>query len=159
MAKTSVETTEHEDIRALIANRGEDEVRDILRRLLTEEIAQILRLPADRIPVDRSLYEIGMDSLMGVELALGIEKRFGIVLPLMALSEGPTIARIGERLTRQLLGQAGAEEAPPRTGEDARVDAMLAGMAAQHGIDASRDDLEQAAAALKRYPTAAGLAL
>jgi NADPH:quinone reductase-like Zn-dependent oxidoreductase/short-subunit dehydrogenase/acyl carrier protein/SAM-dependent methyltransferase len=134
-----------EDIHTLLANRSEAEVREILQHLLTEEIAQILRLPADRIPLDRSLYDIGMDSLMGVELVLGVEKRFGISLPVMALSEGPTISRITERLVQQLLGP----KAEASTDEDTRLKEVMEGMALQHGVEASEGDIEQALADLK----------
>ena len=143
-AGKAAESTDAGDIHALIAGHSEDEVRDILRQLLTDEIAQILRLPADRIPPDRSLYDIGMDSLMGVELVLGIEKRFGINLPVMALSEGPTIERISERLLRELLhGGEGNED------DDNPTLATLSSMAAQHGVEVSQDELAETASELK----------
>ena len=43
-----------------------------------------------------------MDSLMGMELVLAIEERFGVKLPVMALTEGANIVRIAERITDQL---------------------------------------------------------
>ena len=137
---------ETEDIHALIANHTEDEVREILQELLTKEIAEILRLPPERIPLDRSLYDIGMDSLMGVELVLGIEKRFGINLPVMALSEGPTITRITERLLKQLLHDGDTDVT---ASEDSQTIATLSSMAAQHGIETSTHDLDQAMTELK----------
>lgn len=155
--KSAADAAEGEDIHALIAGRNEDEIRQILQQLLTEEIAQILRLPAERIPVDRSLHDIGMDSLMGVELALGIEKRFGINLPLMALSEGPTIARVTDRLVGLLLNQNEAAETPPEAGQDARINEVMLGMAAQHGITARPEDMEHAAAEIRKHTASAGL--
>jgi acyl transferase domain-containing protein/NADPH:quinone reductase-like Zn-dependent oxidoreductase/acyl carrier protein len=140
---------EGEDIHALIENRSEAEVREILQRLLTEEIAQILRLPAERIPADRSLYDIGMDSLMGVELVLGIEKRFGINLPAMALSEGPNISRISDRLMQQLLRGEGDAEPGADSGED-RMKSVVAGLARQHGVEISSDEIEGTLADLQR---------
>lgn len=153
-AGSNSDSTAGEDIHALVANHSEAEVREILQRLLTEEIAQILRLPADRIPADRSLYDIGMDSLMGVELVLGIEKRFSINLPVMALSEGPTISRITKRLVQQLLGNA--EEAT--TDADTRMKDVMAGMAKQHGVEASSEEIEQALVDLKAKQYSAGSA-
>jgi len=153
-AGSNSDSTAGEDIHALIANHSEAEVREILQRLLTEEIAQILRLPADRIPADRSLYDIGMDSLMGVELVLGIEKRFSINLPVMALSEGPTISRITERLVQQLLGNT-EEETPDA---DTRMKDVMAGIAKQHGVEASSEEIEQVLADLKAKQYSAGSA-
>jgi NADPH:quinone reductase-like Zn-dependent oxidoreductase/short-subunit dehydrogenase/acyl carrier protein len=137
----------NESIHDLIANRSESEVREILQRLLTDEIAHILRLPAERIPPDRSLYDIGMDSLMGVELVLGIEKRFGINLPVMALSEGPTIARITERLIQQLMG---ATDEGSVNESDRKMKSVLANVARQHGVDASGEEIEQALLDIKQ---------
>jgi phthiocerol/phenolphthiocerol synthesis type-I polyketide synthase C len=37
---------------------------------------------------------MGLDSLMGVELVLALEARFGIRLPVMALSQSPTISKL-----------------------------------------------------------------
>ena len=48
------------------------------------------------------MYDQGMDSLMGMELVAAVEDRFGVNPPIMALSEGPTIARLVERIIRQL---------------------------------------------------------
>ncbi|MEJ5210694.1 MAG: F0F1 ATP synthase subunit delta, partial [Burkholderiales bacterium] len=42
-----------------------------------QEVAQILSLSVERIDPERPLHDLGMDSLMAVELALGLEKRFG----------------------------------------------------------------------------------
>ena len=39
---------------------------------------------------------------MGMELVLAIEERFGVKLPVMALTEGANIQRIAERITAQL---------------------------------------------------------
>jgi acyl transferase domain-containing protein/acyl carrier protein len=152
-AGSRAESDEAEDIRTLIAHRSEAEVQEILQRLLAEEIAQILRLPAERIPVDRSLYDIGMDSLMGVELVLGIEKRFGIHLPVMALSEGPTISRISARLAQQLLGSA---EAAVPADDDSRMKAVMAGIAVQHGVEAGSEEIEQALADLRQAQRSTG---
>jgi len=61
-----------------------------------------LHIAPERIADDRSLYDLGMDSLMGIELVSAVEVRFGVSLPIMALSEGPTVGRLVERIVRQL---------------------------------------------------------
>lgn len=149
--KPSKDSGSGEDIHALIANHSEEEVKEILQQLLIEEIAQILRLPAERIPVDRSLYDIGMDSLMGVELVLSIENRFGINLPMMALSEGPTIARITERLVQMLLHADTSQDGTATPADDdARMKDMLSSVAAQHGVTTNQEELDQVVADLKK---------
>ena len=93
---------DHEDIQTLIANLSATEVKDLVVDLLLDEIEQILRLPREKLDVERSIFDLGMDSLMGMELVLAIEERFGVKLPVMALTEGANITRIAERITAQL---------------------------------------------------------
>ncbi|WP_295390665.1 type I polyketide synthase [uncultured Thiodictyon sp.] len=101
-------------------------VVDILRR----ELAEILRLVPEKIEVTRSLYDMGMDSLMGVELITALDARLGIALPVMAVSEGPTIARLSERIVHQLRPSAVAEGAVATTDARAR---QVGQIAEQHG--------------------------
>lgn len=133
-----------EDIRSLLAGRSTDEMREIAAGLLANEVAQILQIPADRIDRSRSLYDLGMDSLMGMELVLGIEKRFGVALPVMALNEGPSIQRIAERLIGSLAEPAGVKS------EDAHLKDMVHSLAAQHSeaitpeqVDGTLDEMRQ----------------
>ncbi|NTV96861.1 MAG: SDR family NAD(P)-dependent oxidoreductase, partial [Thiobacillus sp.] len=142
---------ENEDIRALIGQLDEASARALVERLVSAEIADILRLPPERVPVDRSLYDIGMDSLMGVELVLGIEKRFGINLPTMALSEGPTVQRIAARLLQELHGPADAEPSA-----DARLKDMMADMARQHALEVDESELDTVLTDLRTYQATGG---
>ena len=101
MVKAS-DSDHFEDIQTLIANMGHDEIQNLVVDLLLDEIEQILRLPREKLDVERSIFDLGMDSLMGMELVLAIEERFGVKLPVMALTEGANIIRIAERITDQL---------------------------------------------------------
>jgi hypothetical protein len=77
-----------------------------------------------------------MDSLMGMELVLGIEKRFGVALPVMALNEGPSIQRIAERLSASLAAPE-AEKA-----EDAHLKEIVQSLAAQHAETVSSEQID-----------------
>ncbi len=101
MVKAS-DSDHFEDIQMLIANMGHAEIQDLVVDLLLDEIEQILRLPREKLDVERSIFDLGMDSLMGMELVLAIEERFDVKLPVMALTEGANILRIAERITEQL---------------------------------------------------------
>ena len=98
------------DLRELLANvragGGPGEGRG---PLLTEEVARITKLAASRIEPGRPLVELGMDSLMAVELRLAVEQRFGLSLPVLALSEGATLQALAGRVIKMLGG--GAEPA------------------------------------------------
>jgi acyl transferase domain-containing protein/NADPH:quinone reductase-like Zn-dependent oxidoreductase/acyl carrier protein len=70
---------------------------EALLSLLREEVARILRLPPEAVEPDRPLIDIGLDSLMALELRLGVEKRTGIELPLTTMG--------GNRSIRDLVGR------------------------------------------------------
>lgn len=72
--------------------------------MLQQEVGSILRLQPDKIAIERSLYDSGLDSLMGVELVAALEGRFGIQIPVMALSEGPTIVKLADRIITHVRG-------------------------------------------------------
>ena len=81
----------------------------LLKTVVAEEAARILRLPAGGIDPRRPLSEMGMDSLMAVELRLALESRLRIDLPLVSLTAGTSVASIAVRLGGAL--SAGAKNA------------------------------------------------
>ena len=91
-----------------------EEALALLKTVVAEEAAGILRLPVAGIDEFRPLSEMGMDSLMAVELRLALESRLRIDLPLMSLAEGTSVASIVKRL-------AGALSARPQPRELLRL--------------------------------------
>jgi acyl carrier protein len=71
---------------------------------LAQEIGQILRLPAEKIDHQKSVFELGMDSLMGMELAIAVEEHFAVKLPLMALAEGVNIDQLAVKIVELVKG-------------------------------------------------------
>jgi phthiocerol/phenolphthiocerol synthesis type-I polyketide synthase C len=67
-------------------------------------------LPAAGIDPLRPLSEMGMDSLMAVELRLALESRLRIDLPLMSLAEGTSVASIATRLANAVSARPHASE-------------------------------------------------
>jgi len=94
---------------------------------LKHSLSQILMLPADQIDADQSLYDLGFDSLMGVELITDIEERFCVLLPAMAISESPSITK----LTAKLLDRIGDGAEATDSSTTALTTAQVA---AQHGV-------------------------
>ncbi len=133
------------DFRALIAGKSSAEVTEIVRNLVAQEVAQILCIGVERIEPGRSLHELGMDSLMAVELALGLEQRFGIKLPVMILNESPTTDRVAARIVDNLLGGAEDAEAARDT-----VGALVENIARQHGETVTPEEIESLAADTRR---------
>ncbi|HXO90818.1 MAG TPA: SDR family NAD(P)-dependent oxidoreductase [Stellaceae bacterium] len=79
-----------------------EEALALLKTIVAEEAATILRLPAGGIDPLRPLSEVGMDSLMAVELRLALETRLRVDLPLVSLAEATSVASIAARLAGAL---------------------------------------------------------
>ena len=93
-----------------LAGLEADEALALLKSVIAEEAANILRLPAAALDPLRPLSEVGMDSLMAVELRLALENRLRINLPLMSLAEGTSVASIATRLANAVLSRPHANE-------------------------------------------------
>ena len=124
-----------QDVRRLLAALPEAELTATFIALLKNEVGEILRIAPDRIDENRLLYDIGFDSLMGVELATAVEARFGVRLPVMALSDTPTVAKLCVRIIALLTDSEGSEEEPAAAdiAEQARQ------IATQHADEAHAD--------------------
>lgn len=90
---------------------------------VSSETAKVLGLPVADVPVDRSLPSLGLDSLMAMELASGIEQSTGLRLPAMLMQDAPSIEQIAERLYARMMGNSA---------EEAESDAILDELARKH---------------------------
>ncbi len=121
---------ESQDIHHLLEELSDDELRTTFMEMIRVEVSEILRISPEKIDPRRSIYDMGLDSLMGIELIVAMESRFGIRLPVMALSESPTIERLAERI---LLHLRGTDEHQAPSYEDITSQLQLA--TRQHGIN------------------------
>lgn len=99
----------HENIKSILSSLSVEESVNLVAQLLAQEVGQILRLPAEKIDTQKSVFDLGMDSLMGMELAIAIEARFEVKLPLMALAEGATITKLAAKIVELLQTDHTAE--------------------------------------------------
>ncbi len=125
-------STQH--INLLLADLPDEELLDIFVNMLKQEVGEILRVSLEKIDAFKSLHLMGLDSLMGVELAVALESRFGIRLPVMALSESPSIDKLAVRILAQLRGK---EEADATAAEQAL--GQVRQVITQHAADVPED--------------------
>ncbi|WP_175478804.1 type I polyketide synthase [Rubrimonas cliftonensis] len=113
-----------ESLAAMIAGLDEAAAVRKLAGLFRAEAAIILRQPPEEVDPARPLAELGFDSLMGMELKLSAEEKFGATLPAIALADGATLTTLAARMVADLRagGGAGTE----------REDATLAALASRH---------------------------
>jgi acyl carrier protein len=83
--------------------------------MLKMEIGEILRIAPEKIDEHRVLHDLGFDSLMGVELGTAVETRFTVRLPVMALSDAPTVAKLATIILDRLSSAERSADQPQPT--------------------------------------------
>ena len=103
------------NIVALVARNTPDEARKIISGLIIDEIARVLRLPREDVARTTPLSEIGLDSLMAVELALGLEERFTLDAPLSTTASSFTVNELADHVIGLATGTVSEDDAIART--------------------------------------------
>ena len=127
---------ERDDIRDLIAGLPESEAHERVTGLLTEQVAKVLRLPAERLDPETSIYNLGMDSLMAVELHMAVEEQFNIHVPVMVVTEGVSIAQLAGRIAGQLRGRGATTPAAPESD-------LIRRLASRHGESLDTEEIDR----------------
>ena len=94
--------SEDGDLLGSLAKHPESERRKLIEDMMVTELATILRKPANRIDRNTPVQEIGVDSLMSMELAMVLENKFGLDFPLIALTDSLTIAALADKIHTML---------------------------------------------------------
>ncbi len=98
----------------------------MVHHALVSKVSHLLGIPEGQLPCDTPLLELGLDSLMAVELRNWIEAQMEINVPISVLMRGGTIVKLtkqvcdavdGEKESSQ--GNAGPEEVPAISSEQA----------------------------------------
>jgi phthiocerol/phenolphthiocerol synthesis type-I polyketide synthase C len=148
-------TESAQDLRHRLDGLAGDALATALTDIVRAEVAEILRIVPDRIEPGISLLDMGMDSLMAVELATSIEARLDIQLSALALSGGPTIESVVERIIRLLHP---AEDQAAAAAGNAALEATVLAVAEQHmgGGLSAENAAEIGAAVAAPLPLTAG---
>ena len=98
-----------------------------LRLYLKREIAQFLRVGEQTIPDDEDLIQLGMDSLISLDLFQRISRDLHIRIAPHEISAKPTVAAMAERFARDVgPAEESADRAAPPVSPDAAVEDALA---------------------------------
>jgi len=97
---------------------------NVIIQALQEVVGSVLRVKPDSLRPDQPLTDLGLDSLMGVEIENLIESSVGVALPPTSLLRARTIGQIATLITGHLGGGASASgPAAPVAAEDEAVSA------------------------------------
>ena len=120
----SVDERDSLDLRTLVATEPEDLVRKRVIAVIVEEIASVLRIPQAEVGSGKRLAEIGLDSLMAIELATALQDRLHLDSPLSGSVGAMTPAALAEHLIGFVRAESPDEDIrvaqalkrPPRRG-------------------------------------------
>jgi acyl transferase domain-containing protein/NADPH:quinone reductase-like Zn-dependent oxidoreductase/SAM-dependent methyltransferase/acyl carrier protein len=116
-----------------------------LQNHVREQLARVLDTSPSKIDVDTPLINLGLDSLMAVEIGHRVQSQLGISIPAVKFLEGMTTAGMAQYLIEHLCGTESAgiaraaaaaplqlRSAPPDTGDASR---RLIDLPPVHGSD------------------------
>ena len=89
-------------LRSILLNASPDERAEIAALAMAELIGETMRMPLDKIDLHVPLTEMGLDSLMALELQTGIQTRFGVECSILELQKGGDIAGLARTLMSQM---------------------------------------------------------
>lgn len=85
-----------------LAGKSVGEQQTLLSATITNIIAQVLRLPVGDMTPPARITDLGVDSLVAIEIKNRIQRDVGVDVALTALLEGPTVAALTGTLLAQL---------------------------------------------------------
>jgi acyl transferase domain-containing protein/NADPH:quinone reductase-like Zn-dependent oxidoreductase/aryl carrier-like protein len=107
------------DILAQLAQAPAEDRLALLVGFLSDQIVRVLALPAShQVDPQRSLMEMGMDSLMAMELRNRIQTALKVKVAVAALLKGPSIAQLAASVLADTALAAGPSEAPQAAFEE-----------------------------------------
>ncbi len=99
------------DVRKVVAEKSDEDAQRFLLELIVDEVTKILRQHPSEIDVTRPLDELGLDSLMALELRMSVENRVGVELPLVAITSVRNLHELSLRMLKDMR-EGTADETP-----------------------------------------------
>ena len=101
------------DWRSRIDAAAPAEKQAVISQAVREAVGSVLRVKPDSLRDDQPLTDLGLDSLMGVEIETSLEAAVGIALPPTSLMRARTIGQIATLIAGHLGGATTAAELAP----------------------------------------------
>jgi myxalamid-type polyketide synthase MxaE and MxaD len=98
-----------------------DDWQPILEGQLREQAARVLRLTASALDVEQPLNNVGIDSLMAIELKNRIEADLGVAVPMVRFLEGPSVRDLAAYVAEHLIPLLASNPASAANGTDAHA--------------------------------------
>jgi len=121
---STAEIDSDSSIAALLSACPEGDRLEVVATEVREIAAAVFELAVTDIGLDDSLDDIGLDSLMAMDLRLRVTATFGVELPLLELLRGASITSLAARILTelQLTGPESVADTEPRPASGAEDD-------------------------------------
>jgi acyl carrier protein len=86
---------------------------DVIAHAVRDVVGSVLRVKPDGLRLDQPLTDLGLDSLMAVEIENSIESSIGVALPPASLMRARTIGQIATLITEHMGGAVAAASTAP----------------------------------------------
>jgi acyl transferase domain-containing protein/acyl carrier protein/phospholipid N-methyltransferase len=103
------------DWRSRIEAAAPAEKQAVICQAVREAVGSVLRVKPDSLRDDQPLTDLGLDSLMGVEIETSLEAAVGVALPPTSLMRARTIGQIASLIAGHLGGATTVAESAPVT--------------------------------------------
>jgi NAD(P)-dependent dehydrogenase (short-subunit alcohol dehydrogenase family)/acyl carrier protein len=100
------------DLKLLLADKTPSEAEAIVFGIVAEELATALQIPTTSILSSTTLKDVGLDSLMALELTMSLEKRTGLEVQLSGFSEPATIGMLVASIIARVNNESVDENGP-----------------------------------------------
>jgi acyl carrier protein len=105
-AKSAGKNAGAEKIRAALMSVEPGERAEMLALMVVELVAETMHKPANKIDINEPLSDMGIDSLMAVEMQLGLSTNFGVDIPVLELVRSGSILELaGDLLSYMKIPQ------------------------------------------------------
>jgi phthiocerol/phenolphthiocerol synthesis type-I polyketide synthase C len=94
----------------ILAQLPLEEAKAVISDTVTQIVARIMRLSPDQVDHNVSIVELGMDSLMAIEMHMSVNTKLGVNLPIMGLADIPTLAELVDKIVAHEKPEAAEEE-------------------------------------------------
>jgi acyl carrier protein len=101
------------DWRLKIESAAPEERESVIARAVRDVVGSVLRVKPDSLRDDQPLTDLGLDSLMGVEIENSLEAAIGVALPPTSLMRARTIGQIATLIAGHMGGATTAAPATP----------------------------------------------
>ena len=109
-------------VKQILAQLPPEDARAVITETVTQIAGKIMRLSPDQVDHDASIAELGMDSLMAIEMHMSINNQLGVNMPVMGLADIPTLTQLVDKIIEHAQPGGAKPEEKTEEGENERRD-------------------------------------